>query len=391
MEILKRKSFLQRKRRVNRRAMLEPVTGCGIAFLLLLTLILFSIILLCFEETEQSGIGRANISGECERYRPLVEKYANQHGVSDFIEIIMCIMMQESGGRFPDLMQCSECPFNKEYPQRKNGITDPEYSIDVGIQNYKACLQNAGCVDVTDMNGVKLSLQDYNFGNGYAVWARQNYGTYSQQNARIFSNMWAARLGWSKYGDPEYVTHVLRYYMIPEEYSTDEISNPEAVSQLEVLVKSWPEVMDERRGSVISKGAGLIGKVSYDMYGADTRSGTDHPRTLDCSSFVAWAFQKSGFTDVPYTSTTGTYVSAGNFKRISAAELIPGDIGLINMIPAGGSNHVGIYAGKDQNGTAMWLHCTSRATIGSSTVTNGPRISYYTSFAIYYRYTGFRD
>lgn len=352
---------------------------------LLLILILVAVLLL----GGSGGVGRANVSPECERYRPLVVQYAKEHDVEDFVEIIMCIMMQESGGRVPDVMQCSECPFNTKYPHSPNSIPDPEYSIDVGIQNFKSCLESAGCTELTDMDGVKLALQSYNFGNGYAEWAKRNYGGYSLENAKLFSNIWAAKYGWSQYGDPEYVPHVLRYYLVSGGFVPDEITNEEAVGQLNMLMETWPSDMDERRGAVIAKGAGLIGKVTYDMYGEDTRAGVDNPRTLDCSSFVAWAFQKSGFTDVPYWSTTGTFVSSANFTPISASELKPGDVGLMNTIAAGGNNHVGIYVGKDANGTSMWLHCTSHASPGCSTVTDGPRISYYSAFVIFYRYTGF--
>jgi len=367
--------------------------GLAVGFILMMLPMVFLLFGLFGNMGNGGGVGdaRANVSAECEAYRSLVVKYAKQHEVEGFVEIIMCIMMQESGGRIPDVMQCSECPYNKKYPQRPNGITDPEYSIDIGILNFKACLNNAGCTGVSDMNGVKLALQDYNYGNGYASWAKSSYGGYSKSNAVIFSAMMAARYGWSRYGDPDYVEHVLQYYVTVGFYSSDGIDNQEAVEQLELLQESWPLKMDQRRGAVIAKGASLIGKVTYDMYGEDTRSGIDNPRTLDCSSFVAWAFQKSGFTDVPYTSTTGTFVSSSNFKQVQASELIPGDIGLINMIASGGSNHVGIYVGTDGNGTKMWLHCTSHVSPGCTTIVTGPRISYYSSFAIFYRYAGFAE
>ena len=38
-----------------------------------------------------------------------------------------------SGGKGNDPMQASECPHNTKYPQKLNGITDPDYSIQVGI------------------------------------------------------------------------------------------------------------------------------------------------------------------------------------------------------------------------------------------------------------------
>ena len=338
------------------------------------------------------NVGVANVSAECERYRPLVEKYAKSEGLEEFVEIIMCIMMQESGGRVPDVMQCSECPFNMKYPQRPQSITDPEYSIQVGIKNFKFCLQNAGCTSIADMDGVKLALQDYNFGNGYASWARANYGGYTQANASEFSNIQAARHGWNGYGDPYYVDHVLCYYTyasVGESASWDGIENEEAILQLEGLQQSWPD-MDERRKSIIAKGASLIGKVTYSM-GAGRDDPSDHPTVKDCSSFVAWAYQKAGFTDVPYWSATGTFIGSANFQQISQSELLPGDVGLINTIAFGGSNHIGIYVGRDVNNMPMWLHCTSHASPGCVTVTDGPRISYYTSFTIFYRYVGFKD
>ena len=50
------------------------------------------------------------------------------------------------------------------------------------------------------------------YGNGYISWAIRNYGGYSEANAMQFSQEQAASHGWAGYGDPEYVTHVLRYY-----------------------------------------------------------------------------------------------------------------------------------------------------------------------------------
>ena len=53
------------------------------------------------------------------------------------MELIKAIMMQESGGRGLDPMQCSEGSFNTKYPKQPNGITDPEYSISCGVQEIK--------------------------------------------------------------------------------------------------------------------------------------------------------------------------------------------------------------------------------------------------------------
>ena len=64
------------------------------------------------------------------------------------------------------------------------------------------------------MTHISLALQSYNYGGGYLTWALNKYGGYSKENALEYSQQQAAAMGWSGYGDPEYVDHVLRYYQI---------------------------------------------------------------------------------------------------------------------------------------------------------------------------------
>ena len=161
-----------------------------------------------------SGSSESNeaLSQEVLSYTAAIQKYANQYGIPEYVSVIQAIMMQESGGRGTDPMQSSECPYNTRYSNSPNAIQDADYSIQVGIQYYADCLREAGCTSPQDMDKLKLSLQGYNYGNGYITWAIQKYGGYSAENAMQFSNEQAASHGWSAYGDPEYVPHVLRYY-----------------------------------------------------------------------------------------------------------------------------------------------------------------------------------
>ena len=161
-----------------------------------------------------SGSSESNeaLSQEVLSYTATIQKYANQYGILEYVSVIQAIMMQESGGRGTDPMQSSECPYNTRYSNSPNAIQDADYSIQVGIQYYADCLREAGCTSPQDMDKLKLSLQGYNYGNGYITWAIQKYGGYSAENALQFSNEQAASHGWSAYGDPEYVPHVLRYY-----------------------------------------------------------------------------------------------------------------------------------------------------------------------------------
>ena len=187
------------------------IAGGWVAVVIILIIVLFGCAVSLF-----GGGGNSNsytpVSAEVEAYEPLIQQYARQHGIPEYTELIKAVMMQESGGRGNDPMQASECGYNTRYPNTPNGITDQEYSINVGIQNLAACLSAAEVENPLDMEHIKRALQGYNFGNGYISWAKTNYGGYSYANAVEFSTTQAERLGWDSYGDTQYVSHVLRYY-----------------------------------------------------------------------------------------------------------------------------------------------------------------------------------
>ena len=157
--------------------------------------------------------GRAvNLTDSVLQYQDQVESYCEEYDIPAFSQVILAIMQQESAGTVPDVMQASESPFNTWYSNSPNSITDPDYSIRVGVETFAYCLDEAECSSPRDKDGLKLALQNYNYGNAYATWALNNYGGYSRDNAAEFSENMKLRLGWSSYGDPEYVDHVLRYY-----------------------------------------------------------------------------------------------------------------------------------------------------------------------------------
>lgn len=186
-------------------------TGGGTVLILVIVLVImcFAGMILASDENDMEILP---VSEEAKAYEPIIQKYAREHGISDYVLLIEAVMMQESGGRGSDPMQCSECNFNTLYPHTPGSITDPEYSINVGIQNLADCLQIAQCESPVDMDAIKLALQGYNYGQGYITWAMNKYGEYSKANAIEFSLKTAEACGWSSYGDMDYVPHVLRYY-----------------------------------------------------------------------------------------------------------------------------------------------------------------------------------
>jgi hypothetical protein len=242
------------------------------------------------------------------------------------------------------------------------------------------CLKKAGCKNPSDTAGISLALQGYNFGNGYIDWAVKNYKGYTKENAVIFSKTMCVRLGYSSYGDVEYVSHVLRYYVANPETSVNNQSAKSILAELKENNKATDEVW-----AVMEKGASLIGSVSYSMERRQG-DGRDNPEYLDCSSFVAWSFHKAGNNGIAYASTTATFLSSTKFVDIGAKDLKPGDIGLKSRTGGtGGANHVGIYCGTLKNGTKVWLHCTSES--GSSLTGNksGAMFGAYTGFTYFRR------
>ena len=84
--------------------------------------------------------GSASVNEKVLAYEPLIEKYANEYHISDYVSVIEAIMQQESSGEGTDVMQCSECYYNTEYAQSPGSIEDPEYSIKTGIHYFADCL-----------------------------------------------------------------------------------------------------------------------------------------------------------------------------------------------------------------------------------------------------------
>ncbi|MGG1571653.1 lysozyme family protein [Fictibacillus sp. NRS-1165] len=174
---------------------------CIIGFLLLMTMGLSLLFTQPEDQGEYTGDGTggtANVSPLVRRYEPLVAKYAKQFGVEGYTELLLAKMMQESGGRGGDPMQSSE-----SLGMPPNSITDPELSIRAGVYYFSKIIKEA-------KGDVKISLQSYNFGGGFIDYAFA-HGGYSKKVAIDFSHMMAKKMGWSRYGDPNYVDNVLRY------------------------------------------------------------------------------------------------------------------------------------------------------------------------------------
>ncbi|MDQ1005375.1 hypothetical protein QFZ28_005953 [Neobacillus niacini] len=150
-------------------------------------------------ESKMSGEvagGMAQVSAEVIRYEPLIQKYAKENGMGEYVGLIMALIQ---GGRHLDVMQSSE-----SIGLPPGTITDPEYSIQIGVKYFAEVMKQA-------KGDIYIALQAYNFGSGFIEYALDR-GGYSKEVAIQFSSMMAAKTGWYRYGDVNYIEHVLRYY-----------------------------------------------------------------------------------------------------------------------------------------------------------------------------------
>lgn len=167
-----------------------------------------------------------HINDACESFRTDVERISANYGMADYVDLILALMMQESSGVGPDVMQSSEGAFNTQYPQTPNGITDTEYSIECGIQELKYAMDKAGVQSPSDLKNIRLALQAYNFGaDAYFSYMEEHHETsWSQESAEAFARMASGGkeraeddpfrdpAGPWDYGDQRYPEHVLQYY-----------------------------------------------------------------------------------------------------------------------------------------------------------------------------------
>ena len=136
------------------------IAGGWVAVLILLIIVLFGawFAIAGGDESEQTDV----FSAEVIAYEPLIQQYADQYGMSEYVELIKAVMMQESSGLGTDPMGSSESEYNVRYPRAPNEILEPEYSIYCGVLELKDCLIEAEVENPIDIENIRLALQQYN-------------------------------------------------------------------------------------------------------------------------------------------------------------------------------------------------------------------------------------
>lgn len=297
----------------------------GLGFLAFLGLLAFVAIFISNEEQSSEGnysiiddVGSVSVSADVLKHRKMVENYAKEYGVSEYVSTLLAIIEVESGGRLTDVMQSSE-----SLGLPPNSL-DTEASIQQGTKYFADLIQLAESKGV-DGNTV---IQAYNYGGGFIDYVAQKGKQYNFELAQSFakersggskitySNPIAVKKngGWRYlYGNMFYVDLVKQYFHSPQ--FDDE------VVQL---------VMDEA--------------LKYQGY--PYVFGGDNPNTsFDCSGLTQWSYQKAGI-NLPRTAQQQYNVT----EHISLSEAKPGDLVFFHSTYNAGTyvTHVGIYLGDNQ-------------------------------------------
>lgn len=268
-----------------------------------------------------SGYGLASISPEVEAYRDDISSELAKYNLEEYTDLLLALMMQESGGRGNDPMQASEskCGYI-------GCITSPSESIKYGVKHFANVLEKS--------NGdIKLALQSYNFGDGFINYVMKNGGAYTKELAISFSQMMyekekdkgnyichrpSAIEHNACYGDIEYVDAVLKY--VPAATLAD---------------------------------AGVLASVGNDTYQAILSEmtkyqgwsyvwGGNNPTIgFDCSGLMEWSYGQAGIK-LPRTANEQYNAT----QRISREELQPGDLVFFTTANYAPVTHVGMYVGN---------------------------------------------
>lgn len=157
-----------------------------------------------------SSAGRAiNLNDRVESYRASITYWAQKDGIPEYVEVLLALCMAETGilDDPKDPFACSESGLAVKQP---NGITDPEYSIEIGVYCFSLKVKKTGCKSPADKNNLFKALQAYNMGDGFIDFCDTYYsGVWSVECARAYSKKMG---GGSTYGNPNYIEQFLRCY-----------------------------------------------------------------------------------------------------------------------------------------------------------------------------------
>ncbi|MFC0234344.1 lysozyme family protein [Vagococcus entomophilus] len=262
------------------------------------------------------------------KWRDLAQKYCDQNNISKYVNLVLAIIWEESGGdsqKNPDIMQSSESAGHK--------ITNPEESIQAGTKLLASLIKQGKDDQVLDI----AVLQAYNYGSGFLDWLKEKNFKYSFETGKnyaaekaksktiAYANPIAEKMGYSwryAYGNMFYVKLVTQH--ITQE--TGELVN---IAKKEVGMSN---------GSKYWEWFGYNGRIEW------------------CQIFVSWVANQAGYdadglilktasciTEVDYLKKNARYKEAVSGYIPKSGDLIFFDWSGTRT----GKDHVGIVEYSD--------------------------------------------
>ena len=296
------------------------IGGTGL-FLMVFSLLLFVAIL--FSDEQDSGFsniqyGGVNVSEEVLVHKPMVEKYAKEYGVEEYINVLLAIIQVESGGTAEDVMQSSE-----SLGLPPNTLAREE-SIKQGVKYFASLLQTSERNN-SDLNAV---IQSYNYGGGFLGYISNRGNKYSFELAESFSREYSGgekvsypnpiaipiNGGWRyNYGNMFYV-QLVSQYLVTTRFDNETV---QAIMDEALKYEGWEYVF-----------------------------GGAYPSTsFDCSGLTQWSYGKAGI-NLPRTAQEQYNMT----QHIPLSEAEAGDLVFFHSTYNAGSyiTHVGIYLGNNR-------------------------------------------
>ena len=272
--------------------------ACSGVFVMMFSLLLLVVIVFSDEEDGGSGgnliYGGVSVSQEVLAHKPMLEKYAREYGIEEYLNVLLAIIQVESGGTLEDVMQFSE---------------------------LLAAAETKGC----DLNSV---IQSYNYGGGFLDYVAGRGKKYTFELAESFArdksggkkvtytNPVAVEKngGWRySYGNMFYVLLVSQYLTVAQ-FDDETV---QAIMEEALKYEGWTYV-----------------------YGGDSPS-----TSFDCSGLVQWCYGKAGIA-LPRTAQEQYNVT----QHIPLSEANAGDLVFFHSTYNAGTyiTHVGLYVGNNR-------------------------------------------
>jgi hypothetical protein len=296
------------------------IGGAGL-FLMVFSLLLFVAIL--FSDEQDSGFsniqyGGVSVSEEVLVHKPMVEKYAKEYGVEEYINVLLAIIQVESGGTAEDVMQSSE-----SLGLPPNTLAREE-SIKQGVKYFASLIQTSER-NGSDLNAV---IQSYNYGGGFLGYISSRGNKYTFELAESFSREYSGgekvsypnpiaipiNGSWRyNYGNMFYV-QLVSQYLVTTRFDNETV---QAIMDEALKYEGWKYVF----------------------------GGSSPTTSFDCSGLTQWSYGKAGII-LPRTAQEQYNVT----QHIPLSEAEAGDLVFFHSTYNAGSyiTHVGIYLGNNR-------------------------------------------